>query len=70
MLEYHEPEYAEEEEKYEIRKFEKPLLLFPMKLVEYLSYIYQVLSLCVTNKKGEIGIYKLPVYIKCNSKIT
>lgn len=56
MLEYHEPEYAEEEEKYEIRKFEKPLLLFPMKLVEYLSYIYQVLSLCVTNKKGEIGI--------------
>lgn len=42
MLEYHEPEYAEEEEKYEIRKFEKPLLLFPMKLVEYLSYIYQV----------------------------
>lgn len=56
MLEYHKPEYAEEEKKYEIGKFEKPLLLFPMELVEDLSYIYQVLSPCVTNKKGEIEI--------------
>lgn len=43
------PKYGEEEEKNEIEEFEKPLLLFPIEQVEYLSDIYQVLLSQVPN---------------------
>ncbi len=41
------PKYGEKEQKNKIEEFEKPLLLFPIKQVEYLSDIHLVLSLQV-----------------------
>lgn len=43
------PENCQKEEENEIEEFEKSLFLFPVKQVEYLSHIYQMLSSCVTD---------------------
>lgn len=41
------PEYRKEKEDNKINELIKPLLLFPVQLIEDFSYIYQVLSPCV-----------------------
>lgn len=44
------PENCQKEEENEIEEFEKPLLFFPVKHVEYLRHIYQMLFSCVTDQ--------------------
>ena len=47
------PKYGEKEETDKIEEFEKPLLLFPIEQVEYLSDIYQMLPSQVPNHMEE-----------------
>lgn len=49
----HIPKQRDKQEKYEVTKFEKPLLLFPIKQVENLRYVHQVLSLHVPERQGQ-----------------
>lgn len=51
------PEDSEKEVKDYVRKLEQPFLLFPVKQIEDLSDIYQVLSFRVTeNKRNRMDI--------------